>query len=117
MLSSTHDVIRCLMTYTDWWQMSTSSVLQVGVARRGQEGGDGLHPGLVDTLDERTELCRRVGLLNERDRRVLIMWYVLQLPVADIARAIGVSGRQCHRLRGRAVRRIVDLGEEAEAVA
>src|SRR5688572_9277211 len=102
MLASSADVIRCLIMYTDWWQPSTSSILQVGVARRGEGPGDGLHPGVIETLDERTELLRRVARIEERERRILFLWYVAQLGVAEIARATGVSVRQCHRLRGRA---------------
>jgi DNA-directed RNA polymerase specialized sigma24 family protein len=117
LLTSSGDVIRCLLTYTDWWQPSTSSILQVGVARRGEGPGDGLNPGVLETLDERTELCRRVAMLEDRDKRILFLWYVAQLGVAEIARAIGVSSRQCHRLRGRAVQKMVELGEENAEVA
>jgi DNA-directed RNA polymerase specialized sigma24 family protein len=117
LLDSTHDVIRCLITYTDWWQPSSGSVLLVGAARRTTGHGSGLHPGLLDTLDERSELVRRVVKLEDRDRRVLFLWYVAQAGVGQISRTVGVSHRQCHRLRARAVQRIVELGEEAEEVA
>jgi DNA-directed RNA polymerase specialized sigma24 family protein len=117
MLSSSSDVIRCMVTYTDWWQPASSSVLLVGGARRSSGIGDGLHPGVIETLDERTELCRRVYSLEDRDRRILFLWYVAQLGVPDVARTIGVSQRQCHRLRARAVQKIVELGQEAEEVA
>jgi len=117
MLTSSTDVIRCLITYTDWWQPASGSVLVVGAARRSNTIGSGLHPGVLDTLDERAELMRRVLRLEDRDRRVLFLWYVAQLPVSEVARAIGVSQRQCQRLRARAVQRIVELGEDAEEVA
>lgn len=116
MLSTSSDVIRCLTTYTDWWQPASSSVLLVGAARRSSEAGDGLHPGVLDTLDERTELCRRVAQLPERERTILVLWYVVQAPVAEIGRRLRVSQRQCHRLRAKAVRLIVELApDDAEA--
>ncbi|MGH2728953.1 MAG: sigma factor-like helix-turn-helix DNA-binding protein [Actinomycetota bacterium] len=117
MLTSSADVIRCLITYTDWWQPASSSVLVVGAARRSTALGSGLHPGVLDTLDERSELMRRVLRLEDRDRRVLFLWYVAQLPLSEVGRAIGVSQRQCQRVRARAVQRIVELGEDAEEVA
>ncbi|MGH2784125.1 MAG: helix-turn-helix domain-containing protein [Actinomycetota bacterium] len=117
LLGSSTDVIRCLTTYTDWWQPASGSVLLVGGARRASGVGDGLHPGVIETLDERTELGRRVTMLKDRDRRILFLWYVAQASVSDVARALGVSQRQCHRIRARAVQRIVDLGREAEQVA
>jgi DNA-directed RNA polymerase specialized sigma24 family protein len=115
MLSTRDRVVLSLLTYTDWYQPSTTSVLHVGAARRSGGFSDGFRDGLLDTLDERTELRRRTSLLDERERQILFLWYVRQLPVNEIARIAGVSRRHCFRLRGRAVQRIVDLGLDAPA--
>jgi len=114
-LSSEHGVVRGLVRYTDWWQPSTASVILVGHSRRARSLHDGLHPGLIDTLDERSELRRRFLLLPERDRLVLILWYLRELAVGEIALELGVSRRQCFRLRGSAIRRIVQLGDPQAA--
>jgi len=111
MLASREEVIGSLIRYTDWWQPSTSSVLQVGWARRDTGVGDGIRQGLLETLDERVELCRRMRTMNDTDRRILILWYVKQLPVEDISKEVGISRRQCFRRRARAIR--ILLGEEA----
>lgn len=115
MLSSAREVIWCLVTYTDWWQPSSGSVLLIGAARRSNEHSDGIHPGLVETLDERSELCRRVAKLEERDRQILFLWYVQQLPVKQIASLLEVGVRQCQRIRTKAIRTIVQLGNEEKA--
>ena len=115
MLTSPHEVARCLIMYTDWWQPFTSSVLQVGAARRKGKDPIDFRSGLLETLDERTELARRVCQLHEPDRHLLLMWYVQQLPTEDIAEILGISIRQCFRRRARAVRKIVELGEPEEA--
>lgn len=112
MLDSPRGVIHCLITYTDWWQPSTSSILQVGAGRRES---DGLREGLLDTLDERTELRRRVWQLDERDRQVLFLWFVRQLTVKEIAASVGMSRRHCARRKAAAVQAIVDLGKPATA--
>jgi DNA-directed RNA polymerase specialized sigma24 family protein len=112
---SSSDVVRGLITYTDWWQPSTSSVLQVGAARRSSSLGDGIGVGLLDRLDERAELRRRMQRLGEPDRRLLYLWYVAQLPAARIAQALGISRRQCFRRRASAVKRIVEFGSEPTA--
>jgi DNA-directed RNA polymerase specialized sigma24 family protein len=112
--ASPKEVIWALLTYTDWWQPATASIIQVGAARRGNSLPEGLRPGLLETLDERTELSRRVRMLGDRDRRVLFLWYVRQLEVRDIARDLRISRRQCFRLRANAVREIVKLGEPDE---
>jgi hypothetical protein len=106
-----NDVIRGLVTYTDWWQPSTSSVFQVGSARRMQGYTDGIPLGLLGSLDERAELCRRMQHVAARDRLLLFLWYVRQLPVDEIAPLVKISRRQCFRRRAAAIRAIVKLGD------
>lgn len=115
MLHTRADVVRCLLTYTDWVQPATTSVLQVAAARREKNVPDGFRAGLLETLDERTELCRRMQIVDERDRQLLFLWYVAQLSAQDIARALRISRRQCFRLRARAIQKIVELGEPGQA--
>jgi RNA polymerase sigma factor (sigma-70 family) len=76
---------------------------------------EGIRPGLLEHLDERSELRRRMRELPDRDREVLILWYVQQLPADDIARELRISRRQCFRRRARAIRRIIELGESEAA--
>jgi DNA-directed RNA polymerase specialized sigma subunit len=107
----TDDVIRGLVRYTDWWQPVTSSLYRIAGKRAAS--GDGIAPGLVETLDERTELCRRMATLPERDRRLLFLWYVKQDDVLDIARALHISRRHCFRIRANAIRALTDDPERA----
>jgi hypothetical protein len=108
-LDSPTDVIRGLITYMDWWQPSSTSVLQVGPARRSYGIGDGIRTGLLERLDERVELGRRMRVLDEMDRRLLYLWYVAQTPAATIADVLGISRRQCFRRRASAIKRIVEF--------
>ena len=116
MLSTSEQVVWALITYTDWWQPNTASVYQVG-KRRGAFASDGIRGGLLDTLPEREELCRRMQRVAERDRRLLFLWYLRELPANEIARELRISRRQCFRRRAAVIRRIVDLGEPSVASA
>lgn len=115
MLRNEYQVIHCLVTYTDWWQPLSASLFQVGAARRGSAYTDGLAAGLLESLDGRTEICRRVWHLREADRLLLFFWYVEQRPVEEIARELDISRRQCFRRRNRAIQTIIDLGDPAAA--
>jgi hypothetical protein len=53
-------------------------------------------------------------LVEDRDRRLLHLWYVRQETVEDIARALRISRRQCFRRRSAAIRTIVDGAEDVE---
>ena len=114
MLSTPRQVVWALITYTDWWQPNTSSVYHVGKLR-GSFVSDGIRGGLLDTLPEREELCRRMQRIAERDRLLLFLWYLRELPAIDIARELRISRRQCFRRRAAVIRRIVDLGESSVA--
>jgi len=105
----TADVIRGLVRYTDWWQPQTGSILQVAGARRSGGFGDGIPDGLLDTIDERDELSRRVrARLDDVDRQLLYLWYVREFPVNEIGKRVHLSRRTCFRRRSAAVRALVD---------
>ncbi|HEX6230161.1 MAG TPA: hypothetical protein VF029_00435 [Actinomycetota bacterium] len=112
MLETPDAVIRALVTYTDWWQPVTGSIVRTG--RRDGQAGDGIHPGLLGSLDLRGELCRRMLLIADRDRELLYLWYVRQLEALEIAKILRISRRQCFRRRAAAIRTIAD-GEDGEA--
>jgi DNA-directed RNA polymerase specialized sigma24 family protein len=116
-LESSDQVIWALLTYTDWWQPSTTSVYQV--SRRRPTAGDGIHPGLLDGLPVRDELCRRMQELHDRDRQVLYLWYLKQRSADEIASELHISRRQCFRRRSAAVAKLVELGrpDDADRVA
>jgi DNA-directed RNA polymerase specialized sigma subunit len=113
--ASGDDVIRALLTYTDWWQPSTGSIIEVGAARRDSTASDGIRSGLLETLDGRTELCRRMAKLTPRQRHLLFLWYVRQLAAHEIARELHISRRQCFRLRSKAIRSLTDETETTAA--
>ena len=112
MFADVSDVVRALIRFTDWWQPITSSILQVGGARRSSGYSDGIRDGLLDTMDERSELSRRVRKLDDRDRRILFLWYVKELPAHEVAREVGISRRQCFRRRSASLRALVDEDEQ-----
>jgi DNA-directed RNA polymerase specialized sigma subunit len=113
--ASSDEVIWALLTYMDWWQPATASVIEVGAARRDSTASDGIRAGLLETLDGRTELCRRMERLDERERHVLFLWYIRQLAVHEIARELHMSRRQCFRLRSKAVEALTDDAKNSAA--
>ena len=53
--------------------------------------------------------------LEDRDRRLLFLWYVTQLTASEIARELKLSRRQVFRRRARAVTELVKLGDPEAA--
>ena len=114
-LAHADQVIRCLLTYTDWWQPNTTSVYYVGRAGRDRVLAEGLRPGLLEHLDERSELCQRMQRLTDRDRRLLFLWYLEQRAVDEIGKELKISRRQCFRRRREAIQAIIEAGKTDQA--
>lgn len=111
LLNSPAQVIRCLVTYPDWWQPLTSSFYRVGAIKRRGAASQGFRGGLVESLDERTELSRRMRLLDMSDRYLLYLWYIRQAPVNEVSKESGLSRRQCFRRRANAIRALAEAAE------
>jgi DNA-directed RNA polymerase specialized sigma24 family protein len=114
-LDRADQVIRCLLTYTDWWQPNTTSVYYVGGPGRDRMFAEGIRPGLLEHLDERSELCQRMQRLTDRDRRLLFLWYLEQRSVDEIAKELKISRRQCFRRRREAIQTIIQEEERDQA--
>jgi DNA-directed RNA polymerase specialized sigma24 family protein len=81
---------------------SSASIVSIGRSRR-DPSGDPFHPGFLAGLEVRTELTRLLGGLDERSRRLLVLWFVQCRPVMEIARELRISRVHCYRLKNKAL--------------
>jgi hypothetical protein len=112
-------VISVLRRYRDVSDPKTTSLLLV--SRQGYDPSQGpFRAGFVSRLDEREELRRRMaGRLGERERKLLFLWYVVELRPGEVARRIRVSRVHCYRLRNAALDALCDErapGRQATAI-
>jgi hypothetical protein len=112
MLDTFATVERALARYTDAFQPRTSSVSSLS---RGS-GGDHFpfHPSLLDGMDDRAELRRRMQWLDAEECLILVRWYVEGARPEVIAGALRRSVRHVYRRRVSAIERIVALGAADE---
>jgi hypothetical protein len=113
MLDSFAAVERALARYTDPLQPRSGSISAVPTARAGADGAP-FHPALLDGLEERAELRRRMAWLEEEAAVVLVRWYIEGVRPEAIARGLGRSVRHVYRRRADAIRLLVDLGTSGE---
>ena len=101
-------VISLLRRYREVFDPKTTSVLLV--SRQGFDPSQGpFRAGFLSRLDEREELRRRMAdRLAERERKLLFLWYVVELRPGDVARTIRVSRVHCYRLRNDALAALCD---------
>ena len=101
-------VISMLRRYREVFDPRTTSLLLV--SRQGFDPSQGpFRAGFVSRLDEREELRRRMAdRLAERERKLLFLWYVVELRPGDVARTIRVSRVHCYRLRNDALAALCD---------
>jgi DNA-directed RNA polymerase specialized sigma24 family protein len=97
-----------LRRYGELFDPRTGSV--IGVSRGGRHwSGDPFQPGFLGAVEERTELARRMtARLQPRERLLLVLWYVSDMPPTLIARQLEVSRVHCYRLRDKALRALCD---------
>jgi hypothetical protein len=101
-------VISMLRRYRDVFDARTTSLLLV--SRQGFDPSQGpFRAGFLSRLDEREELRQRMAdRLAERERKLLFLWYVVEMRPCDVARTIRVSRVHCYRLRNDALAALCD---------
>lgn len=101
------DVIRALTRFRDCYDPATASLMLVG-SSPSDPHREPFRSGFISHFDERALLVRRLARLEERARRLLILWHVEAHPVTHIAKRLGVSRVHCYRLRSRALLDMLD---------
>ncbi|MFN2613490.1 MAG: sigma factor-like helix-turn-helix DNA-binding protein [Actinomycetota bacterium] len=113
MFGSVDQVVKALKAYRDYYHPKSSSVL-IASRKTTDVDADPFRRGFLDSLNERTELLHRLAALDERERAVLMMWYVLDLPVRAICEKLSLSRTHCYRVRDRALFGMLDTADVRE---
>ena len=119
MFETVGQVVRALKSFREYYHPKASGILTIS-GRNADVDADPFRRGFLDSLDLRTELLRRLSTLDERERSVVMLWYVMDRPVAEVCEQLSVSRSHCYRLRDRALANMVDavaLPEVQEAFA
>jgi DNA-directed RNA polymerase specialized sigma24 family protein len=107
------DVVAALRRFRTYYDPKTASLLLVG--RGGSDmDADPFRGGFLSTIEERHELLRRLGTLEPRARRLLVLWHVEGTPVASIARKLCMSRVHCYRVQRAALEKMIDPKVEDE---
>lgn len=97
------DIVDALRSAAPSCQMTSTSMMRI--RRNGREPhAEPFRPGFLSTIDTRTELTYLLGLLDERSRTLLVLWFVEDFTVISIAGRLGISRVHCYRLRDKALR-------------
>lgn len=105
MLDTVGGVVTALKTFRDYYGPKTSSVLSPGSGVTDVDA-DPFRRGFLQALEARTELLKRLASLDERERAVVTLWYVADLPVREICERLSLSRSHAYRIRDRALRTI-----------
>ena len=108
------EIVRALSRVRREVDPRTGSIIFLGGTRSSHT--DPYPPAFLSGIEERSELVRRLRLIEPRERLLLFLWYVEGLPVAAIAQRLGISRVHCYRLRKHALRQMT-TGEIPEATA
>ena len=109
MLDTFASVERALSRYTDGFQPRTGSITALGGGGKGAGSSDPFHPSLLEDLEEREELRRRMAWLDREEAVVLFRWYVEGAKPVAIAAGLGRSLRHVYRRRSSGIEALVAL--------
>jgi RNA polymerase sigma factor (sigma-70 family) len=113
MFRTVGQVVRALKSYREYYHPRSSGIVLVS-NRTTDVDADPFRRGFLDSVELRTELLRRLSSLDERERAVLMLWYVMDLPVREICEQLAMSRSACYRLRDRALYGMLDEIEVEE---
>jgi DNA-directed RNA polymerase specialized sigma24 family protein len=100
------EFVAALRRVPECYDPKTTSILFI----RGCDGraeAEPFHGGFLSRFEERAEVIRLLGEIDQRSRRLLVMWFVEGIPVARIARCLRISRVHCYRLKDQALRRML----------
>jgi len=115
---TSHDqVIEALRRLPAHYDPRTASVIRLQRGGPRDPHSAAFRPGFFATFEERAELIRRLRLLDERARTLLVLWFVEDRSAPEIARRLNISRVHCYRLRDRALRTLIEGDAEAPQAA
>lgn len=108
------EIVRALQRYRDCYDPRTTSLMVFGGS--SDPHADPFRAGFITNFEERAVLLERLAELEDRSRRLLVLWHVAGHPVAHIARMLQISRVHCYRLADAALESMCDEREPAIAV-
>lgn len=108
MFSTVGQVVRALKAFRDYYHPKSASIVLLAGSKTTDVDADPFRRGFLDSVHLRAELLGRLSSLDERERAVLMLWYVADLPVREICEQLQLSRSHAYRLRDRALAQMVD---------
>lgn len=108
MFETVGQVARALKAFREYYHPKSSSVVLFNGKTTTDVDADPFRKGFLDSVELRAELLDRLSSLDERERAVLMLWYVADLPVRTICAKLGLSRSHAYRLRDRALLSMLD---------
>lgn len=117
MFQTVGDVMRALKAFREHYDPRSRSVMLIASTTTDVDA-EPFRRGFLESLTLRTELLRRLSALDERERAVLMLWFVSDLGVRTICARLRLSRSNCYRIRDRALLAMLDqVGDVQEAFA
>ena len=116
MLTTKSQIKNVLKKYRDCNRPKTARYITMHGKRSGSSANsEPSNHEFLEDLELRFEFAQRLRQLNEREQRLLIMWYYECQPVAEIARRLEISRLRCYLLQKAAIKKLVTKADERGA--
>lgn len=117
MYETIDQVVAGLKAFRDHYGPKSSSVAVA--SNRGRDiDADPFRRGFLDSIEARTQMLQRLATLDERERAILMLFYVADLPARDVCDRLRLSRSHAYRLRDKALTQMLGThAEELQAVS
>lgn len=103
MIDTVGGVVTALKNFRDYYAPRSSSIMAPGLGTPDIDA-DPFRRGFLDALQIKAELSKRLASLDERERAVVMLWYVADLPVREVCERLSLSRSHAYRIRDRALK-------------
>jgi len=108
MFETVGQVVRALKAFGEYYHPKSGSVVLFSSSRTTDVDADPFRRGFLDSIHLRSELLDRLSSLDERERAVIMLWYVADLPVREVCGQLQLSRSHAYRIRDRALVQMLD---------
>ena len=109
MLSTPEKVISGLKTLNDCYYLKSKSIVYANHDSLDSKYREPFRKGFLSEADKRFELIKRLNKLDDRERKILLLFYTFSVPIDHIAEEVGVSRRHCYRIKKKGIENITGM--------
>ncbi len=103
-----YKIIKLLQILNDYYHIRSNSIVTIGSSRKNFHQYSPFRKGFLSSIDERTEIIKRLNRLEGRKKYILLRYYTFSKPISEISNQLKISQRHFYRLKKDALNQLTE---------